>query len=368
MEQLKSVETGESHMKTGRTLNQLAQELTRQRTAKRDFLVHTSCMHMSVDAAVFELFNRGQTHMGGPQEFGMTGLFHRKLGASIGIPYRYYDKMREQCPELLARNVNTWLEREPSRHLVRTLDGKARAYLSDSYRRIDHDEIMEAVLPIIGEMPDAKVESCEVTENRLYLKVVNPRLEAEVTPGDVVQAGIIISNSEVGLGNVSVQPLVYRLVCKNGMVVSEGQKRRHSGRTIEEDWELFSDETKRADDRAFMLKLADIVRAAVDEARFAVMVDRLRDATEQRFAGYDVPYVVELTAKEYALNETERGGVMQYLIDGGELSQYGLSSAVTRAAQDVDDYDRSTEMEGIGWQIVTMAPEVWKHINGGVRT
>ena len=57
----------------------------------------------------------------------------------------------------------------------------------------------------------------------MYIKVVNKRLEAEVVPGDIVQSGVIISNSEVGLGSVNIQPLVYRLVCSNGMVVNDAQ-------------------------------------------------------------------------------------------------------------------------------------------------
>ena len=104
-------------------------------------------------------------------------------------------------------------------------------------------------------------------------QVVNPRLEAEVTPGDIVQAGVIISNSEVGLGSVSIQPLVYRLVCKNGMVVNDAQTRRnHVGRVnnTEENILLYSDETLAADDRAFVMKIQDTVRAAVEEARFSL--------------------------------------------------------------------------------------------------
>ena len=70
-----------------------------------------------------------------------------------------------------------------------------------------------------------------MTENRLYLKIVNHRLEMEVVPGDYVQAGVVISNSEVGLGSVSVQPLVYRLLCINGMVVNDmGERKNHVGR------------------------------------------------------------------------------------------------------------------------------------------
>ena len=40
--------------------------------------------------------------------YNMTDLFHRQLGASLGIPAKYYDKMREDYPELLAQNVNGW--------------------------------------------------------------------------------------------------------------------------------------------------------------------------------------------------------------------------------------------------------------------
>ena len=75
--------------------------------------------------------------------------------------------------------------------------------------------------------------SCEVTESHLYLKVVNKKLKAEVGIGDVVQAGFVVSNSEVGLGSLKVEPLIYRLVCKNGLIVKDfAQKKYHVGRQV----------------------------------------------------------------------------------------------------------------------------------------
>ena len=56
---------------------------------------------------------------------------------------------------------------------------------------------------------------------------------------------------------------------------------------------------------------------------------------------------------------------MQHLISGGDLSLYGLSSAITRASQDVADYDRSTAMEALGWDIATMSGDTWRVLNGG---
>jgi hypothetical protein len=139
----------------------------------------------------------------------------------------------------------------------------------------------------------------------MYLKVVNPRLEADVIPGDTVQAGVVISNSEVGLGSVSVMPLLYRLVCSNGMVVNDlGKRKYHIGRENEESWELFSDETLQADDTAFMLKLADIVRTAVDAAKFGVIVDKLREAVNAKISA-PVADVVELTGRQYGFTKIQ---------------------------------------------------------------
>jgi hypothetical protein len=198
-------------MKTGRTLQELAVELDRQAAAKRDFVVAGQRI---MAGNMPDWFNLNRHDDDGKylssEQLTPNELFHRQIGNALGIPAKYYDKMRAEAPFLLGANLGGWLSQSDKRYMVRTLDGTARAFLSDRYRRIDNYEIAQATLPLIGDMLDAKVESCEVTENRMYIKVVNPRLEAEVSKGDIVQAGIVISNSEVGLGSVSVMPLVYR--------------------------------------------------------------------------------------------------------------------------------------------------------------
>jgi len=141
--------------------------------------------------------------------------------------------------------------------MVRTLDTEVRAFLSNRYRRLDNFDLAEAVLPILAEMGEGiRIVSAELTESRMYIKVINERLELEVKKGDVVQAGIALSNSEVGLGALSVEPLIYRLICTNGMIAKDYSKKRyHVGRNADEGeaYELFTDETLKADDRAFFL-------------------------------------------------------------------------------------------------------------------
>jgi hypothetical protein len=146
--------------------------------------------------------------------------------------------MQENKPELLAANINSWFGDMSNSYMVRSFqfpdESIGRALLSTQYRRIDHMMIAETVLPLFAGSAQYEVVSCEVTERRLYFKIVNRRMEQEVSVGDIVQAGVIVSNSEVGMGAVSVQPFVYRLVCTNGMVVSTLQSRRtHIGRIQE---------------------------------------------------------------------------------------------------------------------------------------
>lgn len=352
-------------MKFGRTLTELAMELDRQRSAKRDYLLDTRniIMDSAAEGQQITLQNPKQ-HMS--IVLNVNDVAHRQIGSALGIPAKYYDKMRAENPELLAANVNGWFAHTPSTRMVRTLDGTARAFLSERYRRIDNYEIAEAVLPIIADIPEARVESCEVTEERMYIKVVNPRLETEVVPGDLVQSGILITNSEVGMGSMAIQPLVYRLVCTNGMVVNDAATRRyHIGRGNEagEDYSLYSSDTLAADDRALMLKVRDTVKAVVDQTRFEKVVRMMRAAREAKITTNDIPQMVELAASDYGFTKKESGGILDHLIRDGEFSLYGLANAVTRTAQDVESYDRSTAMESIGYSILGMSREKWNRLN-----
>lgn len=353
-------------MKVGMTLEEMSAEVVRQSQALADYSVSTANLAMEANGADVVLHMYDDDRNDAVEPMDVTQITHRQIGTHLGIPAKYYDVMREKNPELLSQNVNAWLNHEPSRRMLRTLDGRARAFLSNRYRRIDNLEILQAVLPVLSEIPDVRFESCNVTDQHMFIKAINPRLQTEVAVGDVVQAGIMISNSEIGLGAVYVQPLILRLVCMNGMMVNEARMRRnHVGRAndSEENYMLYTDKTLKADDYSFLLKVQDTVRAAVDEAKFQLVVDKMREAAGARITSNDVPGMVKLAAKDFGLSEGEGAGVLNHLIEDGNLTLYGLSNAVTRYSQDVDSYDRATELEGIGYDILTMPSPQWSRLN-----
>ena len=92
--------------------------------------------------------------------------------------------------------------------------------------------------------------------------------------------------------------------------------------------------------------------------RFNKPLDQYRDAASRTIEA-DPVATVELAARRFELNDTERSSVFQHLIRGGDLSQWGRANAVTRVSQDVESYDRATELEALGGKVIELTPSDW---------
>lgn len=337
-------------MKTGKSLVDFAQEITRQLDAKKDFMVADKLIQTHSEGGALELgFDIGNDGFSGQ----LTENGHDQLGQLCSIPAKYYDLMRNTGSiDLLARNVNHWLQRSDSKRMVRALDGKVRALLSDTYRRLDNFDLANSVLPMLHES-EAQIESCEITDTRLYIKAITHKVQGEVKPGDVVSAGILISNSEVGKGSLAVKPLLYRLVCRNGAIADKFALRKyHAGRRQEFDESIqFSNETLDADDKAFWLKVRDLVTHSLSQVTFSQILNEIGDVSDAKIE--EPEKAIEMVSTKFKFGAFEKENVLKHLINGGDLTSWGLGNAVTRMAQDVESYDRSTELESIGFQVMT---------------
>lgn len=345
-------------MMKGLTLTQLAQKIEGNKALKHDMIASPRAMSMKIDTDNVPLLS-----IGTEGTFPLRPVAHDQIANHLGIPTKYYDRMAIEAPALLADNVNVWLGARSlkERRLVRTLGGDVRAFLSNAYQRIENEHIAEVVLPILADIPGVEIVSAEITERRMYIQATTPETRA-VKVGDEVRAGVIISNSEIGHGSVSIAPMVYRLVCLNGMVMPDARFRaNHVGRRIEDNEALYANDTKAADDRAVLLKVRDHVKAAVDTVNFRARVDRMAQLTEIKVIG-NPEKSVEVLAKAVGVTETERGGILRSLIEGGSLSAWGILNAVTAQAHAAVTYDRAVEFETMGGQLLDLPTNDWKRI------
>ena len=349
-------------MKAGRTMQELAVEIKRQAQNKRDFIAPAPSIRFDV--------KDGKTAVAleGIKDAFMPGdTFHDQVSGYTHIPAVYYRRMLAETPKLLATNVNHWLGQGlKDKRMIRTLDGKARAFLSDRYRPLDNVDLAEAVMPIIG---DRKLEavSTEITERRLYLKLIDPALNGTIQSrikDDRIRGGLAISNSEIGFGTLGVSLFIERVVCVNGLVVEDAIRKFHVGRRTEVDapMEMLRDATRLADDKAFWMKVQDVVHALLSVDRFNVVVERINQAANQETGVKNPVAAVEELKNRFSLTETEQGAVLRHLVDGGDLSQWGVVNAVTRAASDAEDYDRYDEMERFGGKVLELPKKDWAAI------
>jgi hypothetical protein len=364
-------------MKTGKSLVELATEVQRQAESKRDYLVPTSQMK------VVETDKGVALEVGGSsgERFDIGDTAHNQIAAYAEIPTVYYDRMRREKPELLARNVNTWFAEKPATRMLRTLDGKARALLSDKYRPLDNFELLEAALPAM-QSANLEIVSAEVTERRLFVKAVDRAIQRhipsgfrmgdgshqafKVPNGEIIPA-VQFGNSEIGFGTLTVTGGWLDHGCTNlaWAFKDRGLVKRHVGARLdvgEEMYKLLTDETKAATDKAVWLQFRDAIKTAISVEGFDALVEKLNAAAGEQMEG-DPVKVVDVTAKTFGFNDNQRSSILRHLIQGGDLSKFGLANAVTSAANDLADYEVATDFENAGGKIIELPRSEWKRIS-----
>lgn len=352
-------------MHEGMSLIQLATEMERQVKERKDFLVPLDKVEFASDGGRVQLHGLPI----GPTE--PTDWTHSQLSTYFKIPKPYYDRMREERPDLLAHNLNTWIDHDPTpTRMVRTLDARARAWLSNSYRCLNNEDLAAYTLPILKEH-GAIVRSSAITETRLYLKATLPTLEAKVTGGlhvgDVIRGGVMMRNSDVGNGALEIAFFVERLRCLNGMISESLFRRAHLGRRIGKDLseatELFSDKTRKLDDAAFFSKVRDVLLATLKQEYIEEIASKASvAATDVLPKAARLEEIIEITATEFSLPNSLTSTILHNLITDGDLSRWGVANAITRTAEDVPDYEVATLLEQAGGRVIDLSSDEWREM------
>lgn len=371
-------------MKRGLSLENLLTTVIEQRATKRDFVASTKESLSMVEAPDFAgnvalvLLKEGSSEL---ERFSITENCHRQIAGRLQIPWKYYDRLLTDHRDLVINQVNALFEREPQTRLLRTMDGKARAFLSDRYRTLDNDEVIEQALPPIikGDVP-SQLLSSNVSENHMYIKVLftgddlaqdigEAPYRGESGLRDIVRPGAVISNSETGHGSLKIEGFFYRDYCLNGCVFGRQEifsyKRNHLGvklATNGEDFEVFSDETKRKQNELIIAEVSDALTALTNVDNVHKMGCALR-ATKAGPKVEDAFAAVDQLAKEVDIRDGEKESIISNFLTDGDFSRWGMLNAVTKVANtDVVDYERACELEKIGSQIIDFHTHQWNRI------
>lgn len=177
-------------------------------------------------AASMSIGQNGQlvTMNGGPapEPYVLSELATGQFCERLGIPATYYRRLPS---EMKATVANFDLKRMSERpFLLRGKGPHVRAVLSGEYVAYNNSAIAETLESLLRS-EGLRIKSFVLEETNCFLKIVSEEL---VEPTSGLKPGIMIGNSEVGLGSVSVEPFVFRKACTNDLVVTQEKAFRHA--------------------------------------------------------------------------------------------------------------------------------------------
>src|SRR5260370_21994204 len=153
----------------------------------------------------------------GIARFALSELARSQMCQRLGLPVLYCRRLPHELQAMVASHDVGRLHENA--YLLRGKDEWVRAFLSTDYVAYNNAHLAETVKELLRQA-QVSVKSFVLEETHLYLKVVS---EEVIDTDSGLKAGIMIGNSEVSTGSISIEPFVYRLAFTNDLVVSKAQ-------------------------------------------------------------------------------------------------------------------------------------------------
>ena len=288
-------------------------------------------------------------------DFNMTDHAHDQMALKLGIPGGYYQKLKSEFPSLLSQNINGWLSRsEKTKYLLRTFNYKdekipniCRAMLSNKYNCIDNYDVLIAALEAIKSTGiHIEIVKAEITDKRMYLHVVAPEIHVEATKlldgylenrssavvGRGIISGLVITNSEVGMGTFEVSARAQILQCTNGMHDRSAKFRKvHLGARLDDGIINWSQEVKNKNYELIMAQTKDAVNTFLSKEYLGQLTDKL--AASKGIMIENPSSVIDKVSAELEIPEEHKMNVLRYFLQDGDESAFGMMNAFTRQSQ-----------------------------------
>ena len=347
----------------------LVKELESQKLRKRDLIVPSTALTMkegrlsllnnsSNESLTNILSNTGITLSGEADNevYEITESCHAQISDKLGIPGRYYERLRKEAIDMLDYNVTEWLTRRPINYFLRTFIsnereyGIARAFLSDRFKVIDHIDILLTALEAIRQS-DKKViiESADLTDQRMYVRFIAPEIVKSAPEllknykvpngrnddsGFGVCSGFILSNSETGHATFTIAPRLTVLACRNGMIFHKDKiAERHLGTKMEVGTFDWSEDTRQKELELIQCQVKDAVNAYLSTDYLGNVLNEL-SMKGSKTLEHPVDAVQNISLS-LGFSEERKNELLSYFVQGGDTTGFGAVQSLTYLAQKV---------------------------------
>lgn len=242
--------------------------------------------------------------------------------------------------------------------MIRLAKGEARAIVGARYAPLDDAQMIEVLREALvkRDLDKSVIVRGVAVGPRTVLRLTWPEVTAlEVRKGDAIERGLDITNGELGNSSLGVCPMVFRLVCSNGMrawLAAGASRQMHVG-----------------DPKIVLEKLVDAIPVAINET--LGIVDAMRVAVTRQIE--DISAEFDRLGSQFKLNTSEVRGVavetlrnaapalaesnekqtLDRMFDRTQASVYDVMNGITAYAQERGT-DRRLELEEVAAQYLTV--------------
>lgn len=295
----------------------------------------------------------------GGNTLGVADNALQQICSRADVPIAMYRKLVNNHetegwgPPLMSHVFNEFYKNmgDEKRFLVRSYNGRARGFLSTSYRRLDSRPLMDSFFQASQELGMVPIRGY-ASETKVMLKTMLPTVYAPA-PNEVVAFGATWENSDYGNGRLAVSAFVLRLYCTNYAITENALSQVHLGKRLSDDI-LFSQKTYELDTATSASAIRDIVYGSFSENRIQLLCAAIDEASSQEVKEPG-KYLEKMKT---ALTKGERDAIVNvYNTPDVELLPPGntvwrMSNAISLFAQSIDDDDRKVDLMKIAGNVI----------------
>jgi len=213
-----------------------------------------------------------------------------QLCSKANLPIRYARDLISQFnqkeddgtfwgPELLAHNLNELMKNSQGRHLLRSVDGQVRGFLSDRYKRLDSQQLAEQFVTSMKEVGAIPIKG-NVSDTSFHLRALLPQVY-EPIPNEVMAFGMSWSNSDFGRGANVIEVFAMRLWCTNCAIGQDRMRQVHVGQRFADGHIDYSKKTKELDTKASLSAMRDVIVGGLKEESIHGILKAIQEAHEE---------------------------------------------------------------------------------------
>lgn len=283
-----------------------------------------------------------------------------QLAEKMNIPSKYLRQLSEdtewqrQLATQILNEHSGWTER--TRVLVRTVGNQVRGVLSDSYRRLNSEQILMAFLT---EAISQGAVPCDayMSDTKIWVETILPEpisIPTELNGTVMVYMGARFSTSDYGDGAVDMRAYLLNGVCLNGMVRESLMKQVHLGSRLPDNLQ-FSERTYALDTETTMSATKDFTKNLYSRDNITRQAVMIQEASHVKV---DFNDELKKLVKANKLLKSEGESVQKLLMNGnpedglsGGPSLWKLTQGLTAVAREMEP-TRSRELHEISGELM----------------